>query len=435
MMSLYDMFSYIDMVLAMPAVALFFLTGVYLTFKTRFAQLHNFSQFLNLITHKEQIHQSQSNEKSIHPLQALCTAMATTIGMGNVVGPSIAIMIGGPGALFWLVVYSFFGAITKFAETMFSITFRKKLEDGTLLAGPTQYLRHVHPIIGTLYAALTIFLFAGWSGLQTNTLASMCALEGVELYKTGIFCAIVVFIVIIGGITRVGALASRAVPVMFVLYFVGVLTILFKDIGALWQAIQLVFHYAFQPHAAIGGFAGATMFVALKNGVQRNIYITEAGLGTSSIAHGMSDAAVPRNQAILAMYSIIADTFVSCCSGLLVLVTGAWTQGGINNTLVYQLFKSNLPVWGKWIPLCCVVLFAVTTIIGNSFNALQSFSYFARSRGTILFSLFLSAVIFAGSLMYVPLIWKLMDVIMVLVAILHLIGLCILSTKYGYLLK
>jgi AGCS family alanine or glycine:cation symporter len=173
----------------------------------------------------------------------------------------------------------------------------------------------------------------------------------------------------------------------------------------------------------------------MKNGIQRNIYITEAGLGTSSIAHGMSDAAVPRNQAILAMYSIIADTFVSCCSGLLVIVTGAWVQGGINNTLVYQLIKNNLPIWGKWIPLCCVILFAVTTIIGNSFNALQSFSYFTRSRGTILFSLFLGLIIFAGSLMYVPLIWKLMDVIMVLVAILHLIGLCILSHRYGYLLK
>lgn len=434
-MSLYELFSYLDMMLAMPAICLFFFTGLYLTFKTRFAQLHNFSRFIALITRKEQVHQSQGNEKSIHPIQALYAAMATTIGMGNVVGPSIAIMIGGPGALFWLVIYSFFGAITKFAETMFSITFRKKMTDGTLLAGPTQYLRQVHPLMGGIYAILTILLFAGWSGLQTNTIASICALEGIALWKTGLVCAITVFLVIIGGITRVGALASRAVPIMFILYFVGVLTILCKDFSALGKAIQLVFEYAFKSHAAVGGFAGATVFMALKNGVQRNIYITEAGLGTSSIAHGMSDAAIPRNQAILAMYSIIADTFVSCCSGLLVIVTGAWVSGGINNTLVYQLFKSNLPVWGKWIPLCCMILFAVTTIIGNSFNALQSFSYFARSRGIILFSLFLSVIIFAGSLMYVPLIWKLMDVIMIMVAILHLIGLCILSNKYGYLLK
>lgn len=434
-MNLYDFLSYIDDILAMPAVILFFMTGVYLTFKTGFAQLCNFSHFIKLITRQEQVYQSQTHEKSIHSIQALCAAMATTIGIGNVVGPSIAIMVGGPGALFWLAIYSFFGSITKFAETMFSITFRKKLDDGTLLAGPTQYLRQVHPLMGTVYAVLTIFLFAGWSGLQTNTLASMCALEGFELYKTGLACAVIVFVVIIGGITRVGALASRAVPVMFVLYFVGVLTILCRDFSALWVAIKLVFEYAFHPHAAIGGFAGATVFIALKSGVQRNIYITEAGLGTSSIAHGMSDAAVPRNQAILAMYSIIADTFVSCCSGLLVLVTGAWMSGGINNTIVYQLFKSNLPLWGKWIPLCCVILFAVTTIIGNSFNALQSFSYFARSRGMILFSLFLSCIIFTGSLMYVPLIWKLMDVIMVIVAIVHLIGLCILSTTYGYLLK
>lgn len=434
-MGMLDFFSSVDALLAMPAIGLFFFTGLFLTVITRGSQLRNFSHFIALITRKEKVYHSQKNEKSIHPIQALCAAMATTIGIGNVVGPSIAIMIGGPGALFWLAVYSFFGAITKFAETMFSLTFRKVLPDGTILAGPAQYLRQLHPFMGALYAGLTIFLFAGWSGLQTNTLASICALEGLTVWKTGLVAAITVFVVIIGGIKRVGALASRAVPVMFVLYFVGVLTILCKDLHALWNAILLVFEYAFKPHAAVGGFVGATVFMALKNGVQRNIYITEAGLGTSSIAHGMSDAAIPRNQAILAMYSILADTFVSCCSGLLVIVTGAWVAGGINNTLVYQLFKSNLPAWGHWIPLCCVILFAVTTIIGNSFNALQSFSYFARSRGVVVFSLFLAAIIFAGSLMYVPLIWKLMDVIMVLVAIIHLIGLCILSVRYNYLLK
>lgn len=434
-MSIYELFSRLDTLLAMPALCLFFFTGIYLTYKTRFAQLRNFSRFLTIITHKDQRLEVDRNAKTIHPLQALCAAMATTIGMGNVVGPSVAIMIGGPGALFWLAIYSFFGSVIKFAETMFSITFRKKLEDGTILAGPTQYLTKVHSLLGTLYAAFTIFLFAGWSGLQTNTLASICALEGINLKTTGVVVAIVVFLVIIGGIKRVGALASRAVPIMFVLYFVGVFAILCKDLGALVNALKLVIKYAFKPHAAVGGFTGATVFMALKNGVQRNIYITEAGLGTSSIAHGMSDTGVPRNQAILAMYSIIADTFVSCCSGLLVLVTGVWVAGGINNTLVYELFKNNVPVWGKWIPLVCVLLFAITTIIGNSFNALQSFSYFARSRFTVTFSLFLAAVIFAGSLMYVPLIWKLMDVIMILVAIIHLVGLCLLSIKYNYLLN
>lgn len=434
-MNMLEFFSWIDSALAMPALMLFFFTGMFLTLKMRFAQLRNFGTFIYLITHKQAEYKSQSNEKSIHPLQALCAAMATTIGMGNVVGPSVAIMIGGPGALFWLIIYSFFGSITKFTETLFSINFRKKLVDGTLLAGPTQYLHHVHPWMGIFYAAFTIFLFSGWSGLQANTLASICAVEGIALWKTGLLVALFVFAVIIGGIKRVGALASRAVPVMFVLYFLGVVVILTKDFHALVSAIKMVFAYAFKPHAAVGGFAGATLFMAMKNGIQRNIYITEAGLGTSSIAHGMSDAAVARHQAILAMYSILADTFVSFCSGLLVLVTGAWIKGGIDNTLVYHLFKNNLPLWGKWIPLCCVLLFALTTIIGNSFNALQSFSYFARTRGTIIFSLFLAITIFCGSLMQVPLIWKLMDVIMVIVAIVHLIGLCILSIRYGHLLK
>lgn len=433
-MNVLDFLTSLDAVLTLPTLFLFFCAGLYLTYVTGFVQLYNFRRFIHLLTRKQVVH-DVGNQKSVHPVQAMVAAMATTIGMGNIVGPSVAIMIGGPGALFWLMAYSFFGSVLKFCEVTFSVTFRKQLPDGTLLAGPTQYLREVTPLLGTLYAACTVFLFAGWSGLQANTFASIFALEGVPTWMTGLMLAVVVFTVIIGGIQRVSSIASRAVPLMFLLYFIGVATILFQHADIIMTTLWTMVTHAFSPAAAVGGFAGASMIVAIKNGVQRNMYITEAGLGTSSIAHGMTDVASARNQAILAMYSIIADTFVSFCSGLVVLVTGTWMTGCINNTVMYELFKKSMPHWCLPLEMICIILFVLTTVIGNSFNAMQSYFYFARTRGKVFFALFLALVIFLGSQMHVPLIWKLMDVIMVIVGILHLVGLLLLSKKRVDLLR
>jgi len=427
--------SAIDNFLALPSTLLFLGVGVYLTFKSNFVQVRTFPRLFELVF-KGAAHEHKDGEKTINPMHALLTAMSTTIGMGNVVGPSIAIKMGGPGALFWLVAFSFFGAVTKFTEVMLAMTLRKKLPDGNILGGPTQYLRDISPRLGNWYGFLTVFLFAGWSAMQSNALADIFYLEGVPKALTGFLLAIIVFLVLLGGIQRIGAVASKLVPVMFVAYVVFTLAILFRDTGALINAIRLIFAHIFTPAAAAGGFLGATVFSALRIGIVRNMYITEAGIGTSSISHAMADTDNHRDQAILAMFSVIADMILSVLSGLLVIVTGMWMQAGeISNTQVYEIFRSVSPGMGRWVLLASISLFVLTTTIGNSFNASQSFASFTHHRGMGWYTLFLAVLIFLGALARVPLVWAMMDLMLVLVAVPHLIGVLLLVRKHKGLIR
>ena len=173
----------------------------------------------------------------------------------------------------------------------------------------------------------------------------------------------------------------------------------------------------------------------MHSGVQRNIFITEAGLGTSSIAHAMADTDKPTEQAILGMFSIFADTLLALLSGLLVVTTGVWNQGTFSNTAIYEIFKTYSPGFGKWILLLSISLFVITTIIGNSFNGSQSFASFTKYRFMIVYYVFVAISVFVGAYMEVPTIWKLMDVLLICVAIPHLIGLFILSIRRSDLLK
>ncbi len=425
----------IDVFFAVPSTLLFFGVGCYLTMQSRFIQIRAFPRLLNFFS-KGIKHHHRTNEKAINPLHALLTSMATTIGMGTVVGPSVAIKVGGPGALFWLVAFSLVGAATKFTEVLFSMKFRTKLVDGTILGGPSQYLKQVSPTLAYWYGGLTVILFAGWSGLQANTLANIFALEGVDKRITGLVLAAIALRVLMGGIKRVSDVASKLVPIMFIGYVSFAWAILFQDLHALGQAFLLIFNHILTPHAALGGFAGASVFTALRFGVLRNIHITEAGLGTSSVSHAMADTDNGRDQAVLAMYSMAADMMLAFLSGLLVLVTGVWLkESHMSNTLVYQVFKDFSPLFGKWVLLLSISLFILTTVIGNSFNASQSFASFTQYRGMRWYYLFLGITIFSGALLYVPLAWALMDIIMIMVAIPHLVGLLILSWKHKDLIR
>ncbi len=435
-MTLLDLCHWTNQFLAIPSLIVFLGSGIILTLKTRFVQIRAFPRLLTLLKKGVKHHHQAKNEKTINPFQAVFAAMATTIGMGNIVGPSIAIMTGGPGALFWLIAYSFFGSVTKFTEVLFAVNMRARLQDGTIIGGPTQYLKSVSFGLARWYAVLTLFLFAGWSGMQANTLASIFSMESVPRVVTGGVLALFTFTVLIGGIKRIGFLASKLVPLMFVLYIGFALSILLSDIPALLSAIALVFRSAFTYQAAAGGFLGATLLSAVRVGVHRNMHITEAGLGSSSIAHSMTDADKAPDQAILAMFSIICDTTIAFLSGLLVLATGFWlTAGSFSNTLMYEIFKNYSPGLGKWVLFTCITLFVVTTVIGNSFNASQSYASFFKEKGLRWFYALLALVIFAGSLMRVELVWEMMDVIQVLVAIPHIVGLLILAFRNGKILK
>lgn len=429
-MSVLEILEYVrDDIFALPTTFLFLGVAIFLTFKTGFIQLRSFKHFWNLITKGFARSEQTQDSKTMNSFHALFTAMSTTIGMGNLVGPSVAIFLGGPGALFWLVFYNFFASVTKYTEVVYALHTRIKTSTGEIIGGPMQYLKSVSPALAYWYSAVMLFLFAGWSGTQANTLASVFALEGIPAWATGIFLVVVVLAVMSGGAKRVGNVASKLVPIMFTLYISFAFLILFKDTGALINAIRLVGQSIFSPAAAMGGFLGASVFKAIQAGVFKGIFVTEAGLGTASIPHSMADTKKPTDQGVLAMYSMVADTLLCTVSGLLVLVTGVWIRGEFRSTFIYEAFKLNAPGFGQWVLMISIGLFVLTTVIGNSFNGVQSFASLTNHRWKNWYLLFNLCVIFLGALTHVKIVWTVLDIFLALVAIPNLIGLVMLSLK------
>ncbi len=428
-MDLMSLVSSINNFLALPSTIIFISVAIILTLKHKFLQFRGFPRFVYLVTQGLKPQTNAGNSKTINPFHALFTAMGTTLGMGNIVGPSIAILVGGPGALFWLVCYAFFASATKYTEVVLALNTRLKLPSGDIIGGPMQYLRLVSSAIATWYGIAMIFLMVGWSGLQANTLASIFAQESIPHWMTGAGLAIIVFMVLNGGAQRIGLIASKLVPLMSILYIVFAFTILIKNPAGLRDALLLIGSSIFSPCAAIGGFMGATIMQAVRAGTYKSIFITEAGLGTSSIPHAIADVQQPTDQGILAMFSMAADAFLSFLSGLLALVTGLWIDSGFSNTIMYEVFKLNSPVAGRFVLLITISLFVLTTAIGNSFNGSQNFASFTRHRWIQGYNVAAVAIIFLGSLMNVPLIWNIMDVVLTFVAIPNLIGVVILAFR------
>lgn len=427
-MTFLSLFEWInDVFLAIPATILFLTAGIVFTLYTRFAQIRYVGRCIRLI--KEGFAAKSTHKQSastINRFHALFTAMATTIGTGNVVGPAVAVYTGGPGALFWLVVYIFFASATKFVEVTLAVATRIKTEDGRIIGGPMQYLRLVHPWLAYWYIGVMTVLFVGFSTIQSNALAEIFAQENVPHWCTGLALSCIVLLVLYGGIKRIGLVASRLVPFMFVLYVVFASLILFHDMQALQRALYLVMTHAFYPAAMTGGFLGATLLQAMRSGTYKGVFISEAGLGTSSIAHALADVKNPQDQGILAMFSMAADALLSMLSGLLVLVTGVWLKGCFRSTFIYEAFKLNAPVFGQWALLIAITLFVVTTVIGNSFNGIQSYASIAHYRGVKTYTALVLLAIFVGALIQPRLAWAIMETLMTCVAIPHLIGLLIL---------
>jgi len=417
-----------------PFAMLFFAVAILLTLKFGFLQFRALPRFFQLVSGGVKERHKYDVSK-ISSFQALFTAMAGTIGMGNVVGPSIAIYLGGPGALFWLLIYVFFGSMTKLTEVVLAMHTRERLPDGHIVGGPMQYLKKVHPFFGYWYMSVVSFLFVVWSGLQSNTLGQIFEMDGIPSWMVGIALALLVYLVVQGGIHRIGTVASKLVPLMFVLYVSFALLILFKDIPALMHAFKLIGSNIFNPAAPIGVFAGASIMTAMRCGVYRSIHITEAGLGSSSIAHSMSDTNNPLDQGILAMVSMLADATLATLSGLLVLVTGIWMQGVFRSTLVYEAFKMNSPFLGAIVLVISVSLFVITTVIGNTFNGMQAFASFTRDRYMNFYLGITLLTIACGSMIDPKAAWDLTDIMLTLVVIPNIIGVAVLAFRHPHYFK
>ena len=402
--------------------------GLLLTWKTRFVQITNFRSALKLISGGAlKRDRSSKDAGDISPFQALTTALSATIGNGNVAGVATAIAIGGPGAAFWMCTVSLFGMATKYSEAVLGIKYRQKSDDGTMLGGPMVYLNK-----GLGMKQLSIFfaiaaLFGGLGAgnmTQSNSIALVLFSDfGIPKWFSGMILALTLWLVIIGGIRRIGRVAEMLVPGMALIYIISCLAILVVNIKEIPEAFVLIIDSAFNGTAATGGFAGATVARAMAYGFRRGTISSEAGVGTAAIAHGAARTSDPHRQGIIAMMGVFMDTMViSTMTALVLVTTGAWSTGLISTEMTAMAFKSVLP-FGGMIIIIVSALFGFTTMVGWAYYCEQSLRYIGGIRFSIPFRWIYCGLAGVGAIFQVKPLWDWADIFMGFMVFANLIAL------------
>lgn len=373
------------------------------------------------------------DEGEITPFQALATALSATIGTGNIAGVATAIFLGGPGAVFWMWVTALVGMATKYAEAVLAVRYRETDSDGHYVGGPMYYIRNgLGPRwawLGWLFALFaTIAAFGIGNTVQSNSVAR--ALEstlGLPYLATGLVLAALTFLVIVGGVRRIGRVAEYLVPAMALLYVAGALIILLINIADVPAALAMIVTDAFTGTAAAGGFAGAGILAAIRFGVARGIFSNEAGLGSAPIAHAAAKTRDPVRQGSIAMLGTFIDTIVVCSmTALVIITTGAWTSGETGAELSALAFDTGL-AGGAWIVSIGLVVFAFTTILGWSYYGERAAEFIFGPRIIMPFRLAWVLALIGGAVGNLGLIWTVADIMNALMAIPNLIALVALS--------
>ncbi|NNM01534.1 MAG: sodium:alanine symporter family protein [Gammaproteobacteria bacterium] len=369
----------------------------------------------------------------IAPFNALMTALSATIGTGNIAGVATALFVGGPGAIFWMWVIALFGMATKYGEAVLAVRYREVDAAGRYVGGPMYYIRNgLGQRWRWLAAAFALFGMLAAFGIgnmvQANSCADVLQAEfGVPVGVTGLALATLAGAVIIGGIRRIGEVAGRLVPIMALAYVGGALVILIGRIDQVPAALRLIVHDAFAGSAAGGGFAGATVWMALRWGVARGIFSNEAGLGSAAIAHAAARTDDPVRQGTIAMLGTFIDTIVICTmTALVILTTGVWQSGETGAPLSALGFSTGIPGGGYIVSLGLVV-FAFTTIIGWSYYGERCAEYLFGIAVIKPYRLLWLAALLVGAMVKLELVWTLADVLNGLMALPNLVAMLLLS--------
>lgn len=414
-----------------PMLVLLAATGLYLTVGLRLFPIRKIPYGFSLLFKKHE------GEGDIVPFKALMTALSATVGTGNIAGVATAIFLGGPGALFYMWMIALVGMATKYSEAVLAIQFRETDESGRHVGGPMYYLKNgvgkKIPWLGALLAPLFAFFAAAagfgiGNGTQSNSVAAAMETSfGVPPLATGIVIAAIVGFVIIGGIKRIGDVAGALVPAMIVLYVGSCVAILTVNAAVIPDAFALIFHHAFEPAAAAGGFAGAGVAAAIQFGVARGIFSNEAGLGSAAIAHAAAKTNDPVQQGNIAMLGTFLDTIIVCTmTGLVIITSGLWTSGLTGAELTSAGFASVLPQGDKIVAVALSV-FAFTTIIGWSYYGERSVEYLFGEKAIPVYRVLWVLAIPVGAVIKLEFIWLLADTLNAMMAIPNLIGLLILG--------
>lgn len=419
-------------------VCIFILMGsIFISFKMRFVQLRFLPSLFKMLgmslfhrNHKECHH-------TIPPHKALFTAMSTTVGISTIVAPVIAISLGGPGALLGFLLTAFFGSAATYAEVNLCIQYRKKLENGLIMGGPMQYLKHLFsPAVAKWYAIGCFILMAAWSGAQANQLAAILNSPLLESYRistviSGIVIAILVILTLIGGIKRISALSSKLVPVMFVLYLGSCLWIILYNADKLSDIIFLIFKSAFSPYALASGTLVGGVVASLRWGIFKGIQTCEAGIGTQTIPHSMAQTEDPIAQGTLAMLSTYTAGCIAFLSGIVALITETWLDPNLplGISMVASSFQLYFSSLGIAIVAISTFLFAFGTILGNSYNGSQCFHYLTNNKKTRYYFALTACMIFLGAVAEVKTVWSLIDIVLAGIAIPHMTALILYAYK------
>ena len=407
-----------------PMIALLMGTGLVLTFVTGAAQFRYLALALREVLGKVAVRTGSAG--SVSPFQAVATALASTVGTGNIVGVATAMYIGGPGALFWLWVSGLLGMCTKFAEIVVALHYREPDASGTLRGGAMYTLRKGlgMPWVGALFALLTaVAAFGIGNMVQANSLADSLRPFGIAASLSGMLLAILTAAVIVGGIKRIGEVAQILVPFMSLLYLGAGALILATHTAALPRALGLIFEGAFTGTAATGGFLGSTVALAVRFGIARGLFSNEAGLGSAPLVHAAARTDHPVRQGLYGIFEVFVDTLLVCSvTGLAILVTGAWSSGLDGAALSGEAFRLGLGGAGTVVVTSCIVLFSFSTVIGWSYYGETAIVYLLGVRAAIPYRAAWLVFIYLGATGSLQLIWSLADTLNGLMAIPNLVS-------------
>ena len=414
-----------SLIWGLPLLILITMTGIFLTMRIGFLQIRLLPYSLKLAFSKSQ---DSDSEGDISHFQALMTALAATIGTGNIVGVASAILIGGPGALFWMWISAFFGMATKYSEAVLAVKYRVQEEDGEMSGGPMYYLERGlnQKWLGILFALFGAIAAFGIGNLvQANSVAGVVrSVFHIPNWGTGLALTLFTGLVLLGGIQSIGRVTAFFIPFMAVFYVLAGLIIIIMNATEIPAALALIFRDAFTGEAAAGGALGTV----IRYGVARGVFSNEAGLGSASIAAAAAKTDLPARQALVSMTQVFIDTIVMCSiTGLAIVLAGQYDSGLHGSELTTASFNSFLGPAGSYVVAISLLFFASSTIIGWSYYGEKCCSYlFSKKIIPYYRTLFVLAV-FVGAVTSLEIVWTFADIMNGLMALPNLIGILALS--------
>ena len=413
-----------------PLIILLVGTGIYLTIRLHLIQVLRLPQALKLIFTAK-----NKGEGDVSSFKALCVALAATVGTGNIVGVATAVKVGGPGAIFWMWMAAFFGMATKYSEGLLAVKFRTTDEKGEIAGGPMFYIRNG---MGEKWKPLATFFALACIGVaffgigtfpQVNAIVDSMELSfGFPKLATDGIITFFVFAITVGGLQSIAKVASKVIPFMALLYVAICFGLLCYNIDMLPQAIIEIVEGAFTGTAAVGGFAGSTIMVAMQNGIARGVFSNESGLGSAPIAAAAAKTKWPAEQGLISMTGTFIDTIIICTmTGLALTITGVWQGDTAGAAMTNAAFISTYGSAGGALLTISLALFAFTTILGWNYYGERACIYLFGTKGVLPYRLIFVLLIASGAFLKLDAIWVLADIVNGLMAIPNLIALIALS--------